>query len=240
MRFLWLLLLFPFLSHSQDLINTEISTGANKKPVKETINLALTFLDKETKRPVPAEVKVEYQGEIIAAVQTDTAGFTRISLNKAYKYIIRIQAPSYIPQNFRFSFSEEEKLSGKDLSKTIFLQKVEAGKTITLDNILFGKSKYELLPESFEELDKVAELMKINPTMEIELAGHTDNIGDPQKNIELSENRVNSVKNYLVRKGIPANRIKSVGYGGSKPLYSNETEETRKLNRRVEMKVLKM
>jgi hypothetical protein len=85
----------------------------------------------------------------------------------------------------------------------------------------------------------VVDFMKTNPDIRIELSGHTDNRGDKSLNIKLSTERVKRVKSYLVSKGIAAKRIEGKGYGGSKPLDSNATEAGRKLNRRVEFKIIR-
>jgi outer membrane protein OmpA-like peptidoglycan-associated protein len=85
----------------------------------------------------------------------------------------------------------------------------------------------------------VVSFLKSNEQVNIELAGHTDNIGNPSKNIKLSQERVNTVKEYLVSKGIDSSRITGKGYGGAKPIASNNSEETRKLNRRVEFIIRK-
>ncbi len=127
----------------------------------------------------------------------------------------------------------------KEFRATFFLEKIKVGTTVTLKTLQFERGKAELLPASYGELDKLAEFMKENPTIEIEISGHTDNQGDPKLNVELSENRVKSTTDYLISKGIEKNRIKGKGYGGSKPLASNSREETRKLNRRVEMTIIK-
>jgi outer membrane protein OmpA-like peptidoglycan-associated protein len=88
-------------------------------------------------------------------------------------------------------------------------------------------------------LDLVVALLKSNPKVKIELSGHTDNRGIPGQNLKLSQARVEKVKDYLVSKGISKNRITGKGYGGAKPIASNDTEETRLLNRRVEFTILK-
>jgi len=119
-------------------------------------------------------------------------------------------------------------------------EKVEVGKTIQLENILFEQSSYVLRKDSYDEMDKLLVFMKENPTIEIELAGHTDNVGDPQKNQTLSERRVVSVKNFLMQRGVSEVRIKTAAFGGSSPLVSNNSEAGRQKNRRVEMKVLKV
>jgi outer membrane protein OmpA-like peptidoglycan-associated protein len=96
-----------------------------------------------------------------------------------------------------------------------------------------------LLEESFAELDAVVDFMKINPKVEIELEGHTDNRGDARKNVVLSQQRVAKIKSYLVSKGIPSKRIKGKGFGGSRPIASSDSEEARKMNRRVDFLITK-
>ncbi|WP_191908833.1 OmpA family protein [Larkinella humicola] len=120
-----------------------------------------------------------------------------------------------------------------------FGSKVEAGRTYRLNNLLFKQSAYEIEPESYPELDSLLSIMARNPTMEIELAGHTDNVGDPKLNVALSQKRVDAVKSYLTNKGIAPSRIQTQAFGGSQPIADNSREETKRLNRRVEVKILK-
>ncbi|HTF82867.1 MAG TPA: OmpA family protein, partial [Cytophagales bacterium] len=96
-----------------------------------------------------------------------------------------------------------------------------------------------ILPTSHAELDRFVDMLKKNPKMEIEIGGHTDNIGDPALNQILSEQRVVAITKYFVSKGISEKRMIGKGYGDSQPIASNLKEETRKLNRRVEIKILK-
>ena len=119
------------------------------------------------------------------------------------------------------------------------LQPVEAGVTVNLKNVLFAQGKSELLTESYDELDLVVSFLKTNSNVRIELSGHTDNRGVPEDNVRLSQQRVNTVKAYLVSKGIEAKRITGKGYGGSRPIAGNDTEETRRMNRRVEFTIRK-
>jgi outer membrane protein OmpA-like peptidoglycan-associated protein len=111
----------------------------------------------------------------------------------------------------------------------------EEGERIELKNVNFERTDYKLLPESFETLDKLAKYLIDNPDKKLVLEGHTDNVGNRLLNIELSTKRVMEVKRYLVEKGVSENRIAGKGYGGERPIAGNEVEETRKLNRRVEM-----
>jgi outer membrane protein OmpA-like peptidoglycan-associated protein len=108
-----------------------------------------------------------------------------------------------------------------------------------LQSIQFVQSKAEFLPSSQPALDQLVAFMRDNPKIEIELAGHTDNQGDFDKNVLLSKQRVDLVKQHLVTNGIATNRITTRGYGPTRPIASNNTEATRQLNRRVEMFVTK-
>jgi WD40 repeat protein len=129
---------------------------------------------------------------------------------------------------------------GKDSGITFKDEKVEIGKTIQLSNILFEQSSFLLRRESYPELDKLVAFLKENPNVSIELRGHTDNVGDPQKNQTLSERRVAAVKNYLTQRGISEERIETAAFGGSMPIADNSTEAGRQKNRRVEMKILRL
>jgi outer membrane protein OmpA-like peptidoglycan-associated protein len=105
---------------------------------------------------------------------------------------------------------------------------------------MFDQSKFELLSQSLPDMDRIADMMLKYATMEVLIEGHTDNQGDFNLNMELSENRVKEVKKYLVSRGISENRLQIKGWGSTKPIASNEIEETRKKNRRVEFTILKM
>lgn len=119
-------------------------------------------------------------------------------------------------------------------------EKIEVGKTIQLSNILFEQSSFLLRSESYPELDKLVTFLKQNANISIELRGHTDNVGNPQKNQTLSERRVAAVKNYLTQRGVGEERIETAAFGGSMPIADNTTEAGRQKNRRVEMKILKL
>lgn len=151
-------------------------------------------------------------------------------------YTISIEANGFINT---FEKLDIQTYVMKDLEMNFRLQPIEIGTTVNLKNVLFEQSKTNLLPSSYDELDMVVTFLKQNPNIRIELSGHTDNRGIPAQNIKLSQARVDKVKDYLVSKGIDAKRIKGKGYGGSKPIASNDNEETRQLNRRVEFTIKK-
>ncbi len=126
----------------------------------------------------------------------------------------------------------------KEIKRDLYLTPIEIGEIIRLNNIFFDFDKAILRPESFPELEKVLKLLNSYPKMIIELNGHTDSYGDDDYNINLSQNRADAVKNYLVSKGISLERIKTIGFGESKPIATNETEEGRQLNRRIEFVII--
>ncbi len=141
-----------------------------------------------------------------------------------------------------FSLSENINLKNisqyKEIQKDLYLTPIEIGQIVTMNNLFFERGKAELQEESYPELDRLYQLLMEYPNMEIELRGHTDNRGLAKLNYQLSLDRVTSVKKYLVDQGIAGRRLLLKGFGGTKPIGSNASEETRKLNRRVEIKIL--
>ena len=122
-----------------------------------------------------------------------------------------------------------------DLTRMSFTE----GKIVQLKNIFFDSDRSELLPRSNVELDKLVQILRENPKMEVEIIGHTDNSGDFNYNMTLSRRRATQVMEYLIRNGIESKRLQANGFGSTQPLASNDIEETRQLNRRVEFRVLK-
>jgi outer membrane protein OmpA-like peptidoglycan-associated protein len=124
--------------------------------------------------------------------------------------------------------------------KNLFLAPIEVGLTVRLKNIYFDTDKTILKPQSFIELDKVVNFLKSNPSVAIEISGHTDSQGSDAYNENLSQGRSQAVVDYLIGQGIDSSRLEAHGYGESKPIDTNNTEEGRANNRRVEFTVLKI
>lgn len=152
------------------------------------------------------------------------------------QYTVKIEASGYISALEKLDIQTYEM---KELEMNFKLQPLEVGTTVNLKDVLFEQGKTILLPQSYPELDLVIAFLKSNPKVKIELSGHTDNRGIPGQNLKLSQARVDKVKSYLVSKGIDKKRITGKGYGGARPIASNDTEETRLLNRRVEFTIKK-
>ena len=145
---------------------------------------------------------------------------------------VEVKSQGYLPKMIML---DEQLKTGENV---IALSSIAKGSVITLDHVLFHRGTANMVDGSEKELNLVVEVMNDNPDIKILLKGHTDNTGDPVKNVQLSEARVKTVKEYIIKQGISPYRVSGRGYGGNQPLYSNEAEETRKLNRRVEFEVV--
>jgi len=142
-------------------------------------------------------------------------------------------------------YSVTKNLDVRDLNEykeieeqNLYMAPVKESQVVRINNIFFNKKTAELLPESFPELCRFVEFLKINKKIKIEIAGHTDNKGDPNDLLKLSQDRAQSVADYIIAKGIKADRIVVKGYGKTQPMAFNNDEDGREMNRRIEFKVL--
>jgi outer membrane protein OmpA-like peptidoglycan-associated protein len=204
--------------------------------------ITLTVKDKDG-NPVEADVILEdlSTGEIIGQLRTDPLTgrfFTVLPHEGRYSYVITKEG--YFPRSNHVDLIEKgDKL---EIDEVIELQKIDEmigeETTIRLNNLFFDLDKYVIRSESYPELKRMANIIKEND-LRIEIQGHTDNTGSPEYNKELSEKRANAVKEYLVAQGLEAAKISIQGLGETQPVASNDTEEGRAQNRRVEIKFVK-
>src|SRR6185312_873849 len=153
-------------------------------------------------------------------------------------YALNVSKNGYLFYSENFSLKDVKANYEHPYLKNVPLQPIDTGATIVLKNIFFETNKYDLKPESEIELGKLIAFLKNNPTIKIEISGHTDNQGTPQSNIILSENRAKAVYDYLIAHSIDARRLTYKGYGQTRPIATNDTPEGRQLNRRTEMKII--
>jgi len=125
-----------------------------------------------------------------------------------------------------------------EVSKDIALESLTPNSLTNLKNVFFESGKDVINPLSFPELDRLYKVLKNNPELFLEVAGHTDSVGDDNDNLKLSQMRADAIKNYLVNKGIDPKRFFTVGYGEEFPIGPNSTEEGRKMNRRTEIVII--
>jgi len=194
------------------------------------------LLDKVTNAPIPASkhprVIVE-NNKSISAVYDSLSGKFQLTTEPG-KYVVTGIADSYFPAS-----EAGEGKTNTTVEKNIFLIPSVVGKPIQLNHILFVLGKAILLPTSNMELDNLLTFMEQNPQIKILIGGHTDSQGSYTLNKKLSKARAAAVRDFLMTKGISNNRLESEGYGPDKPVASNKTDMGRRLNRRVEITVLK-
>ncbi len=214
----------------------EETAAADSKPAPAIAGLSGSVLDAGTGKPVPATISYMEGGDTVK-ISTGSGKF-RIALEPGGKYVFKASAEGFGDETWELDASADSTGTGAFMHD-FRLSPLSEGTTFTLENIYFETSSYTLLSESFDELDKFVKILNDNPTLHIRVEGHTDNVGDFDKNVELSRNRAESVKAYLVEKGIAADRIETRGYGPTKPLVKGNNEEQRQKNRRVEIVVLR-
>lgn len=157
-------------------------------------------------------------------------------LREGQEYGVYVSANGYLFHSENFDYTDIS--NSNPVALDIELIPLSEKKEIELPNIFFETGKYALKEKSFVELDRVVDLMMRNESIAVEIGGHTDNVGSSSSNVELSTNRALSVKKYLVSKGVGEDRVKTKGYGSTKPKYDNNTDIGRAKNRRIELKVI--
>jgi outer membrane protein OmpA-like peptidoglycan-associated protein len=220
-----------------DIFRIKLPEKVKPKPV---VLIYGNVYNAKNNKPIGTEIKYELlsTGEEIGTANSNPSdGSYKIVLPYGKNYGFSAKADGY------YSVSEninlEEISDYKEIKKDLYLAPIEIGEVFRLNNIFFDFNKYDLKPESFPELDRVVKFLNEYPNIEVELSGHTDNIGTHEYNQRLSENRANAVAEYIFAKGINRNRILVTGYGETQPADTNESEEGRQKNRRVELKILK-
>ncbi len=193
--------------------------------------------DAATKTPLNAEVTLIDLGTGIPAakIKTPSSGDFLVVLEAGRNYALNVEAKDYL--FFSENFQPTESGIDKPFRVEAPLKKPVAGQSIVLKNTFFDVDKWDIKPESEQELSKLVALMNRFGSMKVEIAGHTDNTGGKEHNKTLSQNRANSVRNWLIAKGISPVRITAKGYGDEKPVADNSTDDGRALNRRTEFVV---
>lgn len=222
-----------------------------KMPDSDVAILTGIVRDAKTLDPVGSQIELvdNEENEIIAEFTSDSkTGKFLVSLPSGKNYGIAVKSEGYLFHSENFNIPQS---SGyKQYELVVDLKKLEVGQSIILKNIFFDLDKYSLRPESKNELERLTKLMNDNPTMRIEISGHTDIRGNDSYNQKLSENRAKAVVDYLVDKGIDKGRMEYAGYGEEQNVISEaeinklktskEKEEAHQQNRRTEFKILSL
>lgn len=198
-----------------------------------------TIYDNETKKTIQADIElinIKFRKTESMLKSDIVNGEYLVVLNENSQYGLYVTKPGYLYKSHSFNFENETSFNPQNLD--VYLDPIKQGAFITLNNIFFETAKYKLEKKSASELDKLVNFLVQNPSLKVEISGHTDNVGIKSNNLQLSTKRAESVYDYLVENGIEGGRIKFKGYGDALPLAPNDTEQTRKQNRRIECKIL--
>ena len=202
--------------------------------------------NRDTKEPISAKISYQSEpyGNIVGTLSGDSYS---IPLYDNEKYSITVEAAGFAHAKYMLdpASANSDKKVIQNIELILPVSAASAaetahtvGKVMRLEALIFQLRSSIISPESYPELNTVAQMMHSNPKMVIQLEGHTDTRGDAKMNLKLSQERVDAVRDYLVSKGVAKNRVKTKAYGGTMPLSLENTEQAHKLNRRVEARIL--
>jgi outer membrane protein OmpA-like peptidoglycan-associated protein len=197
-----------------------VSDAITKQPLESAVEI----IDLEKNTPVYQDYSSAEHGDFLATLTTGK------------NYGLNISRDGYLFYSANFSLIGHE--DKNPFSLTALLQPIEVGNKVILKNIFFDTNKADIKDQSKPELRKLIDFLSLNPTVRIEVSGHTDNVGGNQFNQTLSENRAKAVQQYLIANGINAGRLTAKGYGETEPVASNDNDEDRSRNRRTEFKII--
>jgi outer membrane protein OmpA-like peptidoglycan-associated protein len=225
-------------------VTTEPEKFASDEPIKKNAELLsllyeVKVVDSKTQLPLEAKVSLREGGNEIESRTLKPGEYSfNIKDPDPKTYNLTVEMDGYIFQNLNLDIdgaTDEVRM----VSKKIEMKKLVVGATSILRNIYFDYGTAKFREESYDELNKLENMMRTNTKLIVEIAGHTDNVSSASFNMKLSQQRADAVRDFLISKGIDKQRVKAVGYGEERPLASNDDEiEGREFNRRVEFEVI--
>ncbi|HEX8546328.1 MAG TPA: OmpA family protein [Cytophagaceae bacterium] len=177
------------------------------------------------------------RGKVLSRLNFDhISGSYSVILNAGGNYSIQVEAKGFLPYSQNIEVSIDS--AYKEIIRDIRLEPLKEGSKAILRNVFFDSGKATIQNKSTYELDNLSKILIDNPTIYVEIAGHTDNVGDAGENQKLSFERAKAVKDYLVKRGLDPSRLVEIGYGEQFPIQANETESERQANRRTEFIII--
>ncbi len=228
---------FPY-KGSMDMTTAKETDNIEKniELIPKKIPYQFQLLDKETKAilkdPKVKVMDVETKQLLEVKVEKDVVTVT-VEIGKAYKFAANALGYTFFSRGFKPDTADVF----KDRLKKVPLAVLKKDAVVQLQDITFETGKADLKPESNEELDRLVSLLDGNQTIKVEISAHTDDVGNDDSNLKLSEKRAKTVVDYLTGKGIKADRMTAKGYGETQPLVANDTDENKAKNRRVQFKI---
>lgn len=220
------------------LFNVEEERQASELPKEQLVLVYGHILDANSNEPVVGYINYEKmpRANNVGYISNENDGRYKLHMLEKMQYTIEIGAKGYVTVYDVLDIEDADQ--DGQIKRDYLLTKAEDGNILRMDNLLFEVGQAAILESSFDELNSLAQMLHTNPKMKIQLEGHTDYRGNPERNMQLSEDRVLAVRDYLVAQGIKKGRIKYKAFGGSQPITTDNTEEARLKNRRVEVRIL--
>jgi Tol biopolymer transport system component len=191
------------------------------------VEAVIQLIDLDSEEAVMEILSVAGEGDFLVSLPTDR------------DYALNVSADGYLFHSDHFTFTGEYSRT-EPYRRDIPLDRIQVGSSIVLNNIFYETDSYELLPESVVELKKVQGFLQKNPSIIVEISGHTDNTGTPDHNQVLSERRADTVVEFLINMGVRPEALSHAGYGEGQPVADNSTESGRAQNRRTELKIIRI
>ena len=210
----------------------------DEKPKEDLVLVYGHIRDANSNEPVNGFINYEKmpRANNVGYISNENDGRYKLHMIDHKKYTIEIAAKGYVTVYDVVDIEDVD--DDGQIKRDYLLTKAEDGNILRMNNLLFELGKADILESSHDELNSLAQMLHTNPKMKIQLEGHTDYRGNPDRNMKLSEDRVLAVKEYLVKQEIRKGRIKYKAYGGTQPITTDNTEEARLKNRRVEVRIL--
>ena len=208
-------------------------------PLKKYATITGKVLNMKTGLPLSSNYEIEVNGARSPNSRVFiTQGTYEVKINLGEKVDLTASAQNYFPISEFIDVSEETE--NVKIIKDLQMMPLEVGESILLNHIFFETASTNLKSESFADIDRVVDLLRVVPSLKIEISGYTDSSGKDSYNLSLSDSRAKSVAEYIWSQGISSDRVQHKGYGEASPVANNLTPEGRAKNRRVEFVVLKL
>jgi outer membrane protein OmpA-like peptidoglycan-associated protein len=221
-----------------DIFKLKLPMAVKPKPVVLVYGKVLNSV---TKEPIQSDITyrlLETDEEVGIASSDPKDGSYKIILPAGFVYSFMAIKENIYTESQNIDLKDIKEY--KEIEQNLYLVPIQAGSKVVMNNLFFVTGKIDINPWSYPELERLINVMKMHKQMEIEISGHTDNVGSDKVNNELSLKRANAVRDYLIGKGVEANRMTAKGYGKTQPLVPNTSDEGRKKNRRVDFTILKI
>lgn len=201
-------------------------------PLRQNPKLTLVIVDAETKKKITAKVRVLDMANKKVLFSNTLSDTLKMNLVAGGDYRVVSKADSHLFNEVELNLATGN--FGQDIKINLELSPIKIGMKLQLKEVFFETNSAQMLPESLEEIQEVYELLWEHPNLVVQIAAHTDNSGTHDDNMELSGRRAQAIVEILKDKGVPEKMLQAKGYGETRPLVPNTTEENKQKNRRVE------